>query len=227
MSDFFDFQALVPTLGAQTSAPRLRLAVVQSVESNRTCTVKVGGSTVAISGVKYLGNAQPLPNATAWIVSDGTDLFLLGTLAGNDRTFSPRISRSTDQSIGDATDTAIQFDAANSDAWGAWSAGDPNRVYARLTGRYIAVGQVQFAPNGTGYRAAWIEKTGTSTVARVNAAAAASAFATYITVSSAPFDMTAGTDYVRLLVRQNSGGALLCTNNSTFFPSLSLVYLGP
>lgn len=226
MSEFFDFQSLVPTVGAQTAAPRFRLGVVQSIQSNRTCTVTVAGSTTAITGVKYLANVHPVPNKPVWIVSDGSDLFIFGVLAGDDRTFSPRASRSTDQSIADATDTAIQFDAVNSDAWSAWSAGDPNRVYARMTGRHIAVAQVQFAANGTGFRTAWIEKTATLTVARTQIAPAAAGSPTYITVSSAPFDMTAGTDYVRLIVRQTSGGALLCTSASTFFPSLSLIYLG-
>lgn len=225
MSDF-DFQALVPTLVPQTSL-RLRLGTVQSVQADRTCTVTIAGSTTAVAGVKYLGDVQPVPAKAVWLVSDGKDLFALGVIAGADRTFSPRASRSSTQTIPDATDTAISFDAVNSDSWGAWSAGEPTRVYARLTGRYMAVGQVHFAANGTGIRTAFIERTGTSTVGRVTIAPAGAGSPTWLNVTAHAFDMTAGTDYVRLMVRQNSGGALDANNSSTFSPALSLVYLGP
>lgn len=227
MSDFFDFQALVPAFAAEQPSPRLRLGVVQSVQANYTCTVTVAGSTTALTGVKYLASAHPVPGSPVWLMTDGLDLFAFAVIAADDRTFAPRASRSTSQSIPDGADTAVTFDAVNSDPWGSWSAGQAQRLTAKLTGRYMAVGAVQFAANATGWRAAWIERTGTSTVARVQVASAAAGSPTYVTVTSPPFDMTAGTDYVRLIVRQNSGGALDAVNSSTFTPALGLIYLGP
>jgi hypothetical protein len=47
------------------------------------------------------------------------------------------------------------------------------------------------------------------------------------TITTPPFDMIGGTDYIRAQVRQNSGSSLALTNSSTFAPSLSLIYLGP
>ena len=48
----------------------------------------------------------------------------------------------------------------------------------------------------------------------------------WINVTSQPFTMAVG-EYIRLMVRQNSGGALNVINSSTYSPSLSLIYLGP
>lgn len=225
MSDFFDYQDLVPEIGASAAAPRFRLGKVVQVD-NYTIQVSVGGSSTTLTGVKYLGSGQPVPNAPVWLVSDGLDMFALGVQAGVDRTFAPRASRSTDQSIPDGTDTAISFDGVNSDAWGAWSLTNATRLTARISGRYLAVGQVQFAANATGFRAAWIEKNGTQTFGRVQVPAV-SGSPTWLSVTAQSFDMTAGTDWVRLSVRQNSGGALNATNSSTFAPALSLIYLGP
>jgi hypothetical protein len=205
---------------------RIRFGKIVSVESDRSVTVTIGGSTDSAAGVKYLASVAPLPGAVCILATDGTDIFVLDHIAADGRTLAPRANRSTDQSINDTTDTAITFDGANSDSWACWDAGSPTRLTAPITGRYMAVGNVQFASNGTGFRSAWIEKTGTATVAKVNQIAAAAGSPTIFQVTTPPFDMTAGTDYLRLLVRQNSGGALLCTNSSTYAPSLSLIYLG-
>lgn len=227
MSEIFDYQDLVPFIAQSPSSGRYRLGVVQSVQSNYTITCTVAGSTTALTGVKYLASTHPAPGKPVWLVTDGRDVFAFGVIAGADRTFSPRASRSTDQSIPDSTDTAISFDGVNGDTWSAWSAGQAQRLTARITGRYMAVATATFAANGTGFRSAWIERTGTTTLARVQVAPAAAGAPTFINVTAHSFDMTAGTDYVRLIVRQNSGGALSVTNSSTFSPALSLIYLGP
>lgn len=226
MSDFFDYQDFVPTVATQGAGGRFRLGVVQSVSDNYTLSCTVAGSTTVLTGIRYLGHIHPVPGAPIWLITDGLDVFAFGVQAGANRTFAPRVSRSTDQNIGDATDTAITFDGANNDPWAAWSSGQAQRVYARITGRHIAIAQVSFAANANGLRSAWIERTGTSTIARVQHPAAGGG-PMWINVVSQPFDMTAGTDYVRLLARQTSGGSLAATNSSTYSPALSLIYLGP
>lgn len=224
MSDFFDFQQILPDIIATPPTPRYRLGTVSAVNTDRTINVTIGASTTIITSVKYLGNVQPLPGAPIWLVSDGFDMFAIGVIGAADRTFSPRTSRSTDQNIADSTDTVIGFDAVNSDSWGSWNGNQ--RLTARMTGRHIAVGTVAFAANGVGWRAAWIERTGTS-VARQQVISAASGSPTHINVTSHPIDMVAGTDYVTLNVRHNSGGALAVSTIGAFSPSLSLIYLGP
>lgn len=222
-----DPQKLIAPFNQRELVPRYRLGLVVSIQDNRTITVTVGGASTQITGVKYLGSLQPVPNDPIWLVADGTDLFALGVLAAEGRTFAPRASRSTTQSIADATDEAVTFDAVNSDDWGSWSAGQATRVYAKMTGRYIATATVHFAGNATGLRSAWIEKTATTTYGRVQVLSAGAGSPTWLTVSTTAFDMTADTDYVRLLVRQNSGGPLNLNTSSTVSPALSLIYLGP
>lgn len=216
-------QALAPT----PTRIRLRFGKVVSVQSDRTITVTVGGDTTEVAGIPYLGTMTPLPGAVVTLLTDGADLFAVDHVAAADRTLSPRASRSTSQSIPDATDTAITFDGVNSDAWVCWSAGNATRLTAPVTGRYMAVGTAHFAGNATGVRSIWVEKTGTSTLARVQHITAGASLPTWLNISTPPFDMIGGTDYVRLIVRQNSGGALDVNNSSTFSPSLSLIYLGP
>lgn len=220
-----------PLLVAQTfvssQAPlRFRFGKIAALGSNRTVSVTVAGDSTQISGVKYLASVTPEIGAVVVLATDGVDLFVVGHIAANDLTLAPRASRSTSQSIPDATDTAISFDGVNSDAWACWSAGNATRLTAPLTGRYMAVGNVTFVANGTGFRSVWIEKDATSTVGRTDMPTALAGSAVWLNVTSQPFDMTQG-DYVRLMVRQNSGGALDVSNSSTFSPSLSLIYLGP
>lgn len=229
MTDFFDYQSLVPDLGGQQPAPRFRLGTVSAVNADRTINVTVAASTTVITSVKYLGDVQPVPSAPVWLVSDGFDMFAFGVVAAADRTFAPRASRATDQSISDAVETAITFDAVNSDAWGAWSVSNPTRLTAKITGRYLAVGTVTFAANANGGRSVWIEKNATTTLARVQLVSALAGLPTWLNVTAAAFDMIAGDDYVRLMVRQNAGtGSLNVTApSSSHSPSLSLIYLGP
>lgn len=212
---------------------RLRFGKVVSVEGNRTITVTVAGDTTPISGVRYLGNFAPRPNAIVTLLTDGVDLIALNHMASADNTFAPRANRSTTQSIPDATDTAVTFNGVNSDVWSSWSATtNPERLTCRITGRYIAVATVHFVGNATGTRSAWIEKDGTSTLARVQHLSAGAGLPTWLNLTTPPFDMSAGdgltipADYIRLMVRQNSGGALDLSQSSTFSPALSLIYLG-
>lgn len=211
----------------QPPAPgaRLRFGAVVSIESARTCTVTIGGSATSVSGVKYAASCVPLPGAGCVLASDGADLFVVTTLAAAGRTLAPRAYRDTDQSITDATDTAVTFAAANSDAWACWAAGQPTRLTAPITGRYTATAWVKFAANATGLRSGWIYKNGTTEYGRVQVGAI-SGSPTQLTIATPAFDMTQG-DYVQLYVRQTSGGALALTRDSNVTPALTLTYLGP
>jgi hypothetical protein len=218
---------LARTATSFTSTPsslRYRFGTVVSIEADRTCTITIGGDTTQISGVRYL--APPRPNAPCIIAVDGLDLFVVGQLGAATGTLAPRASRSTNQSIPDATDTAIAFDAVQSDAWQTWILGNQTRMTAPLTGRYMATGSCSFAGNATGFRAIWIDKDGTTDLARVQVTNAGGGQPTWLAVTTHAFDMTQG-DYIRLMVRQTSGGALAVQGNSTFSPALSLIYLGP
>lgn len=205
---------------------RLRFGTVISIQNDRTCTVTIAGGTTNVVGVRYAAHVAPVPAAACVLASDGSDLFIIGVLAAADRTPSPRVYRDADLSVVDGTDTAVTWAAVNSDAWTSWSSGAATRLTARLRGRYMATAWVQFAGNGTGIRSAWIRKDGATTFGRVQVAPSSAGLPTQFTVASPVFDLEVG-QYVELLVRQTSGGALLLTRDGAVSPSLSLIYLGP
>lgn len=202
-------------------------AKVISIQADRTLTVTINGATEQVSDVAYTTATEPLPGSLVWCVSDGVDLFAIGLISTADRTIAPRANRSTNQNIANATDASIDFDGVNSDAWGSWASGaNSARLTCKVPGRYMAVGQVTFEANATGFRRVWIEKDSSSTVGRVDAISIGAGSAMWLNVTSQPFTMAVG-EYIRLMVRQNSGGSLAVVNSSTFSPTLSLIYLGP
>ena len=210
----------IASVFAKNNPLRFRVGTVVSVETDRTCTVTIAGDTTSISGVRYMSNVAPLPTAAVWLVTDGRDLFVLGHMAADARTLATKATRSTTQSIADSTDAYISFDSSAYNAWGAWEGvTNPARITAPLTGRYMVVATLAFAGNGTGFRRAWIESNGSNAIASVRMNA----------IAGNPNDMNvtgvvtlSKGDYVRLGVRQTSGGAL----NVNTGADLSLVYLG-
>lgn len=219
----FDLNRMATSFTPTTPNLRYRFGEVVSIESDHTCTVTIGGDSTNIASVRYL--TTPKPGAVCILAVDGLDIFLVGHLGAGDGTISPRANRSTTQSIADNNDVAVDFDGVNSDPWGCWSSGASTRLTAPITGRYVATANVQFAANGSGNRSAWIERNGTSTIVRVQHAPVTGS-PTYLNLTAPAFDMTKG-DYIRLLVRQTSGGALTLNQSSTYSPCLSLIYVGP
>jgi hypothetical protein len=57
---------------------RMRQGVVTGVDGS-TCSVLIGGSTVAVDGVQHLNSCAPAVNDVVWITSDGADLWIIGT----------------------------------------------------------------------------------------------------------------------------------------------------
>lgn len=57
---------------------RMRQGVVMAVNGD-TVSVAIGGSTVAVDGVQHLNSCSPSVNDIVWIVSDGADLWIIGT----------------------------------------------------------------------------------------------------------------------------------------------------
>lgn len=219
-----DLHQLAAALRPSQPSVRVRFGTVVSVETDRTCTVTVGGGEVA--GVRYAASCLPCPGYPIILLTDGQDLFALDHLAADDLTLAPRAYRSSDQTIGDASDTAVSFAAAVSDAWSCWAGASPTHLTAPATGRYQATAFVRFASSGTGFRSGWILRNGADTLARVNAIAAASGSLTMFTVQTPAFDLAKG-GYVELYVRQNSGGNLALTRDANVTPTLTLTYLGP
>lgn len=202
---------------------RVRFGSVVSVETGRTATVTVGGSTEQISGIPYLESMVPQPGKVVVMLTDGIDLFIVDHLSATNMTISPRAYRSGDLTVGHNSDVSVSWADVANDPWGCWASGNASRLTAPVDGRYMAVGTAEFAANATGYRAAWIEQS-TNTLARTQIAATPTNPA-WLQVVTPPFDLTKG-EYITMSVRQTSGGNLALSRSSTFTPSLSLIYLG-
>jgi hypothetical protein len=64
-------------------AVRLRQGIVTATAAGQpaTVTVKLGGSTTTISGIRYLSSYTATTNDTVWILQAGADLLVLGKLS--------------------------------------------------------------------------------------------------------------------------------------------------
>jgi len=134
-----------------------------------------------------------------------------------------RANRTTNQSISNVTDTAIQLNDA--DTFDSNSLHDTvtnnTRLTASVAGKYMVCGEVTFAASTGGtQRYARIRKNGSSTQATCRDSQAPATGVTP-TVQVTAFVSLAATDYVELMAYQDSGGALNVSD-----AKLSMVLLG-
>ena len=218
-----DLTRFARALAADTSSLRFLMGVVVSIQSNYTVTVTIAGSTSQISAVKYASSVCPRVGSSVYMVTDGSDLWIISQLAPVGSP-SPTALRGTNQTLTTAVETAISFSSVVNDGWGSFNlAGNPTRLTAVLPGRYMVTGFVQFASNATGTREIAARVNGTTKYG-VDTSLAASGAPTHLSVTTPAFTMAA-TDYVELTAYQNSGGNLDIVT-LTEAPALSLIYLG-
>lgn len=80
MTTINDLAAIIAG-NTDTGNLRFRQGVITAVASDGTCTVKIAGSDVEITEVKVAAHVCPIPGATCWIATDGTDLFVNATIS--------------------------------------------------------------------------------------------------------------------------------------------------
>lgn len=118
-----------------------------------------------------------------------------------------RVRRTTDQTIGTSSTSAIQFDSTEDFDTASMhdSVTNNTRVYAPVTGCYLTGGGAEWESNSSGNaRNLLIIINGTTTIDN-DLRSPVSGNVTRQTVASTPFEMQAG-DYVELYAFQNSGG---------------------
>ena len=136
-----DIKDLVAAL--QDSAPdpavKLRQGVVQSVQTG-SVTLTIGGSSVSVSGVKYLSSYVPVGGDTVWLATDGRDWIVIGKLGNG----------SGGTSIVEAMPAGSIIEWGGATAPANWLIADGSAVsrttYASL---YAAIGTTFGAGNGT------------------------------------------------------------------------------
>lgn len=118
-----------------------------------------------------------------------------------------RVYDSSNQSIPDSAQTAINFDGEEYDTDNMHDTVTNNtRITINKTGKYVIWAGVGWAANATGIRQVNITKNGT-TVLATNQTHSPNGINNFNMTQSTIADLTAG-DYVECIVFQNSGGAL-------------------
>lgn len=135
-----------------------------------------------------------------------------------------RAYRTANQSIPDATDTAISFTASRYNNDRMWnSATNPTRFTCITPGLYTFKGNIEWAVSAIGIRSFWIRLNGTTDIGDVRITSPNGTSVDRHTVA-ADYEMVAG-DYVEFMVRQNTGGALNVAVNANYSPECSAVRL--
>jgi len=127
-----------------------------------------------------------------------------------------QVWRSTNQTLADATLTAISFDTVIRDDPACWAVGTPTRLTIKLAGAYMITGQCSFNTSATGRRVVGILLNG-ATYINYQTTNGNSAAATH--VSTTVIRYLAVGDYLEMMGYQNSGGNLsvLTSDNSPMF----------
>lgn len=187
-----------------------------------TVTLEVGGdSSQTVPGVGVIGRV-PYVNEQVWCFEQGNMLICLGPITGDGvRTRPPRarVVRNSDQSINNATDTALSFNVETFDYGDMYAGGSPTRLTFPVGGWYSVGAQVRWATSAsTGERYACVRRNGT-TLDRVaeQGVSPSGGIVTLNLASVSPFN--AG-DYIETIVFQSTGVALNAI--ATFTYSLSM-----
>lgn len=81
----------------------IRQATVQSVQTD-SCTIRIGGSTIDVPGIRWLANAsQPQVNTVVWVIQNGYDLIIIGQLGGKWRDSVTRFRAAGDWTVSAAS----------------------------------------------------------------------------------------------------------------------------
>jgi hypothetical protein len=128
-----------------------------------------------------------------------------------------RVARTTNQSIANATVTAITFDAERYDTANLWVVGQPTRLTAPMAGWYAIGAHANHDANAVGIRSLFLRLNGATFIGawEVNAGAAAGR-GTAMSVDTVY--QLAASDYVEAIVFQTSGGALNILTLPAFSP---------
>lgn len=126
-------------------------------------------------------------------------------------------------SVPNATLTPLSFTTERFDS-GLWTVGAPDVFVAPVTGVYLITGTVHFASSASGtYRHVGIRYNGADTIVG-NTRTPTTSSVRYLSVTTA-YRLVAS-DYVELVVQQDSGAALNIERTESGSPEFSAVWLG-
>jgi len=172
----------------------------------------LGGLLTATGDLPYASAA----NAPARLAAGaaGSILTVAGGLPSWVTPIGASVSHSAAQSIANVTPTALAF---NTEGWDTDTIHNTvtnnSRLTATTAGKYVVLGFVHWANNSTGQRIASIRQNGTTTIVDT----AEGVISGEVRHCVGVFVNLAATDYVELVVYQDSGGALDVASAQTGF----------
>ena len=159
-------------------------------------------TTVTVTGGSDYTLANENISGQAYSYADKPQGYPFGTV-------TIRVERSTNQSIPNATWTALSFDAIITEEKPAttsqWSSGSPTQLICRLPGYYLVNAHVRFAANATGIRGINLLKNGTIGLTSIKSVGFTGSDPVILCNVIVKLDTG---DYVETQVYQNSGAAL-------------------
>ena len=157
------------------------------------------GTTLRLNG-DYYSNV----GSTLTLICDGTNWTEIGR--ARDQTIGADIHRLTNQAITDATDTAISYSTATRVVGSTWVIGSPTRFTPGCTGVFRVAAGTLMETGTNGHRQMWILVNGTK-VKRLSYVKQSSSTESQHHIGSGDVSLTAITDYIEILVYQDSAGA--------------------
>ena len=219
---------------SQNIRTALHYAVVTGIENDSGIyylTVELAGSTTPINKVRYLRSYVPRIDDTVIVQINKSDVFVVDSLAQAGRSLNPVAYRTSSQNILQNTITDVDFQDVTNDTWGMWDISDPELLTCKVPGRYQAMGQIVLE-DASNIDVELLIIKGTEEIGRQDIRMVNSTHDWHHQVHTPPFTMAIN-DTIKLQITHNSNPDLdlLVTSGGVdhtgFFPSLSLVYLGP
>lgn len=219
---------------AQNVRTSLHYAVVTAIENDSGTyylTIELAGGDTPIDKVRYLRSYVPRVNDTVLVQVNKSDIFVVDSLAQEGRSLNPVAHRTTDVSILNGVVTDISFQAVTNDTWGMFDIAAPTLLTCKVPGRYQAMGQILLEDASNIDVELRIMK-GSQELGRQDIRMVNSTHDWHTQVHTPPFTMAIN-DTIKLQITHNHNPDLDLfiisgsVDHTGFFPSLSVIYLGP
>ena len=136
-----------------------------------------------------------------------------------------RVYHNANQSIPDATNTALAFNSERADTNTIHDTVTNNsRLTCQTAGVYSITASVEFAANATGIRSVGLRLNGTTFLSLQRSPSAGASVTALLSVAT--MYALAATDYVEVIVSQDSGGALNVLAGGNYSPEFQMSRLG-